>query len=344
MRSLVSVIIPVYNMEGSIEKATDSILAQDYENIEVILVDDGSNDNTLDALNRIAAKDGRVAVLHTENRGAGPARNTGIEASSGKYLYFPDADDYLEPNAISSLVKAMEEEEECDLVVFGYRVSTHEGITISTKVYEAFSNSGEHIRMAYSDYFGMDRRFSIQGAPWNKFFNGDAIRENAIRYPALRRHQDEAFISRYMSHCKRVRFIPDVLYTYFANTVTLEWKKYPVDYADAVAGLNQVWQETICSWNKNDSATRLLVENCIFGLWIKALVLSYSPKMGFNYFQRLKWIKKICVDNAMNKYPMSIAKNVYPKCVLFAIKCRLYCLVMFLLYILNIKRQVSQNK
>ena len=104
MKPLVSIVIPIYNMGDSIESCVKSVLNQDYDNYEVILVDDGSKDNSLEVCNKIAATSALVKVIHTENRGSGPARNTGIENASGRYIYFPDADDYIEPNTISRLV------------------------------------------------------------------------------------------------------------------------------------------------------------------------------------------------------------------------------------------------
>ena len=107
MDELVSIIIPIYNAEESLSGSIHSILAQDYENIEVILVDDGSRDNSLQICKNIASTDPRVQVIHTHNQGSGPARNVGIDHASGRYAYFPDADDTLAPHAISVMVQAM---------------------------------------------------------------------------------------------------------------------------------------------------------------------------------------------------------------------------------------------
>ena len=257
--------------------------------------------------------------MHTENQGSGPARNVGIAESRGRYLYFPDADDYIEPNAISILVDAM-----CngkyDLVVFGYKCVAHEGVQLSVKEYESYEARGDAIRSDYKEFFGMSNKYSIQGAPWNKFFDGETVRMNNIQYPPLRRHQDEGFISRYMCVAKSVRFIPDVLYTYYPNTASIEWKKYPVDYIDAVLGLRDVWDNTILSWNKNDTDTNLMVRQEIFSKTIKALELSYSPKMNLKFFSRIKWISKICKRSDIKKYDFKICGSLYQKCILFLSK------------------------
>ncbi len=343
MNDLVSIIIPVYNMGNSLEGCVWSILEQDYENIEVILVDDGSKDNSYDVCKKIASKDSRVKCIHTENQGSGPARNTGIRESRGRYLYFPDADDFLEPNAVSVLVDAMSDGE-YDLIVFGYRNLTHEGAVISERKYEEFKNTGDAVRADYSDYFGMNRKFSIQGAPWNKFFDGETVRKNNIEYPPLRRHQDEGFISRYVSYCKNIRFIPDVLYTYYQNTVSLEWKKYPVDYIDAVTGLDEVWKQTIIKWNPEDKNTHLLVEKEIFSRLITVLELSYSPKMNFNFWDRLKWIKKVLKKTKFNGYKMEIVGSTYQKAILLCAKLHLHFILSCALYAGIMKSAAKRGK
>ncbi len=343
MKQLVSIIIPVYNMENLIEKSISSILNQDYSNLEIILVDDGSTDESYRVCQQISNLDTRVRCVHSENQGSGPARNIGITESKGRYLYFPDADDFLEVNAISTLVDAM-----CngkyDLIVFGYRCVSHDGDLSFEKKYDQFENSGEDIRHSYSSYFGMNSKHAIQGAPWNKFFDGNVIRDNGILYPALRRHQDEGFISRYVSHCKNVKFIPDVLYVYYQNTVGLEWNKYPVNYIDAVIGLDDVWTKTICSWNCNDNITHQMVNKEIFSKKIKSLELSFSPKLRLNIFTRPKWIRKVSKKSDFSKYNYNVAGSIYQKTVLFFAKVNLYFLLAVVLYIGNYKKRIRQGR
>ena len=97
---LVSIVVPIYNMGNTLERCVNSLLYQSYSNIEILLIDDGSTDNSLEICNELKKKDSRILVYHTENRGSGPARNTGIENANGRYIYFPDADDKLEKDSI----------------------------------------------------------------------------------------------------------------------------------------------------------------------------------------------------------------------------------------------------
>lgn len=295
----VSIVVPVYNMGDKIEICVRSLMEQTYKNIEIILVDDGSKDDSYQHCLHLAEIDSRIIALHTENRGSGPARNYGIEHATGTYIYFPDADDYLEPNAIAILVDAIKDGE-CDLVVFGFRNVNRTGKEISIKSYVSTVRDGDTIRKNYSPYMTTSSEFGIQGAPWNKFFDLSIIKAHGIEYPPLRRHQDEGFIARYMCYAQKVRFIEDVLYTYYVNDLKKEWQKYPVDYIDAVIGLYETRKDTILTWNPEDEKTHDLVANEYICNVIKSLELSFSPKMNFSNKQRKIWMREIIAKSNIN--------------------------------------------
>lgn len=114
---LVSIVIPVYNVEKYFSECVESVLSQTYGDLEIILVDDGSTDSSGRLCDGFAEKDGRIKVVHTENSGLSAARNNGFDVCAGKYVYFLDSDDYLDPDAIAGLA-ATAEKENADLVFF----------------------------------------------------------------------------------------------------------------------------------------------------------------------------------------------------------------------------------
>ena len=330
MMDLVSIVVPIYNMEDSIDNTIDSLLAQDYENYEVILVDDGSTDNSYQLCKKRELEDKRIRTIHTCNQGSGPARNKGIEQARGKWIYFPDADDLLVSNAISIMV-AGTNDGECDLVVFGFKNVDTKGNVVSVKNYEDIIKDAENIRQGYSDYMTTKSRYGIQGAPWNKLFSVEVIREHKIEFPPLRRHQDEGFIARYMCHAQKVHFISGILYTYFTNDLSREWQKYPVNYLDAVIGLNETRKNTILSWNAADTITHDMIKREYICNVIKALELSFSPKMRFNRKERKEWIiESIKKTGIVNVVPPSIVGG-YQKKVIVLIRKQQYGLLYYLL-------------
>lgn len=116
-QALVSVIIPVYNVENYLRECIDSVINQTYRNIEIILVDDGSTDSSGKICEEYLDKDPRVTVIHQKNSGLSAARNAGFDACTGKYVYFIDSDDYIDPGALATLVD-IAEKDNSDIVFF----------------------------------------------------------------------------------------------------------------------------------------------------------------------------------------------------------------------------------
>ena len=107
MKDMISVIMPVYNVAQYLPQSIESVLNQDYRNMELILIDDGSKDASGEICDRYARSDSRVRVIHQKNGGAAAAKNAGLRAASGEYLSFVDSDDYLQPNVYGYMVRTL---------------------------------------------------------------------------------------------------------------------------------------------------------------------------------------------------------------------------------------------
>lgn len=329
----ISVIVPVYNMAAKLKDCLTSLLSQTYGNYEIILVDDGSTDGSSEVCDSIAAADARVRVIHTANQGSGPARNEGIRIAAGDFAYFPDADDLIEKDALSVMAKAVDESH-CDLLVFGYKYVAANGRTISVKSYENSLLDGASIRADYSEFMTMDGRYGIQGAPWNKLFKLKIIKENQLAFPALRRHQDDAFIGLYMGYVSSVQFIGDVLYTYYTNDLQREWDKYPANYLDSVIGVLDCQKKSILLWNPEDTKTRDIILTGYICRVIKVLELSFSPKMNFNKKQRIQWQLDVINRSKISDYDLSdVFRMPYQLHILRYIKNQQYSYMYMLLLI-----------
>ncbi|MBO7095774.1 MAG: glycosyltransferase family 2 protein, partial [Lachnospiraceae bacterium] len=113
--ALISIIIPVYNAAKYLERSVGSVLKQSYRNLEIITVDDGSTDDSLELLNSFASSDSRVKVIHKENGGSSSARNAGLKAATGEYIGFIDADDYIEYDMYENLARLLDEDPKTDV-------------------------------------------------------------------------------------------------------------------------------------------------------------------------------------------------------------------------------------
>lgn len=130
MNKKVSVIVPVYNLESYIERCLDSLLMQDYDDLEIILVNDGSTDKSLEIIEKYAQQSESIIVINQKNSGVSSARNAGIEKATGFFIAFVDGDDYVDSDFISTLVEGFENGAELSMV--GYRIIKSDGICQET--------------------------------------------------------------------------------------------------------------------------------------------------------------------------------------------------------------------
>lgn len=334
---LVSVIVPVFNMEGSLEKCIGSILNQTYKHLEVILVDDGSQDRSYQVCKTLCLKDSRVRCFHTDNFGAGHARNYGIDRSTGSYLYFPDADDDIKENALEILVE-LATNTSSDIVVFGYDIIDKKGNVVFEKNYQKACVDADDLRNDYSECMGKDDVWSIQGAPWNKFFSASLIKDNNVRFPDLRRHQDEVFISRSMCYSKRIAFCEEKLYVYYQNDLSKEWLKYPINYIDSVIGLYNSRKETVLTWNTNNKELKSFVEKEYICNSIRAMELCFAPKFNMNKkTDRQAYIAEV-IEKAQltfHDFPEQYSGMKYQRCIANSLSDldKLYMIMCFKVYV-----------
>lgn len=312
---MVSIIVPVYNMGDKLTDSVHTLTKQTYQNIELILVDDGSKDNSLEVCMQLAAEDERIRVYHTENHGSGPARNHGIANATGKYLYFPDADDYVAPNAIETMLRCAELND-ADMVLCGYQYIGKNDVVLSERKYKPTVVDAQDIRNRYAFYKVLSPDYGLCGAPWNKLFRKSVVDDYHLEYPPLRRHQDEGFIARFIGKAKTVVFIEEVLYKYLANDQRAEWQKYPVDYIDAVIGLYECRKQDVLTWNTSDQDTKALIANEFICNFIKALELSFSPKFDFDARERKQWMVKQIERSKITEIDIPRITGKYQKIVL----------------------------
>ena len=202
---LVSVIIPVYNTEKYLRRCLDSVVNQTLQELEILLVDDGSTDRSLSILreyeNRYPAK---VRVLTKENGGQATARNLGIKLSIGKYIGFVDSDDYVDTSMYETLYKAAKENQ-CDMVECHYRYLCVEG-----KKIKKYRTRG-HIRQYKNQ---KDMFINAQVSPCNKLFKREVLMQEGVDFPEGFIYEDTAFYIKAIPFIKNEKFINKHLYYY----------------------------------------------------------------------------------------------------------------------------------
>lgn len=204
-----SIIIPVYKAEKYLAECLDSIFCQNVPDIEVITVNDGSPDRSLDILRDYERRYPSLHVIDQPNQGVSVARNAGLDVATGEYIMFVDPDDRVEPT-INKLLDEARDAGNPDLVIAGYTSISASGMrSPHTLPHAYFDNRTDALNtlMAYDSNLYM--------APWSKLYRHDVIRESGCRFvPGLNRYQDSVFNCQWLPHISTVLFSETYIYIY----------------------------------------------------------------------------------------------------------------------------------
>ena len=263
MEPLVTVAIAAYNVERFLQDGIRSVLSQTYKNLEILLVDDGSTDSTPFLCDEIAKQDSRIKVIHKENGGLGSARNVGIDKAKGKYLYFFDVDDYIEPNLVEENVK-MAEEKNSDLIIFGYyakfeNMNTEE--LISLKEHDIHSN--EDLKRIYCDELLWMKHGN--GFAWNKFYRLNFLKEYDFHFGDQRIQQDEPFNMQLYPKLNNVYISPKAYYHYVIYSNNNAGSRYLPHKADIITDVYHKFMDFYNDWDLDDARVLDYIEKRFVG-------------------------------------------------------------------------------
>lgn len=307
---LISVIVPVYNVEKYLEQCVNSIINQSYKDIEIILVNDGSTDNSGNICNELAQKDNRIIVIHKENGGLGLARNSGLDVAKGEYVTFVDSDDYIETNSIEDMYN-MVVEEKIDTCIGGFIRVLDDTTVVGRKQYESKIYENEKVLTELLPKLigsSTKEKDAIRMSVWNAMYSMKIIKDNNLRFPSERQYisEDIIFDLDYYKYAKRVAISDNCNYNYRVNVESLT-KSYNPKRFELTKALYQKELEKIKELNIFEQADYRLKRQLF--IYIKACIKQENIKKSkLTYTQALKNIKNICEDemvqNAINNYPV----------------------------------------
>lgn len=215
---LISVIIPVYNVEIYFSRCLESIIGQTYKKIEIILIDDGSTDNSGKICDKYALNDKRIKVIHASNKGPAATRNIGIENSKGTFIFFLDADDFIENNALNLLIENYRRTK-ADIIIGDFRKindnnsnpdSGHGRILLESKLLTK-KDIIDYIRC----YLKKPNSFQLFAYSWGRLFKSSIIKDNNMHFDeSLRTFEDVAFNFDYLNHVEKVSFLKETIYNH----------------------------------------------------------------------------------------------------------------------------------
>lgn len=254
---LISVIVPVYNVEHYLNRCVDSILAQTYSDLEILLVDDGSTDSSGAICDAYARQDARVQVIHKKNAGQAAARNDAIDIARGSYLGFVDSDDFIDCRMFEILYQDLTEHDAQISIVTFQEFTEEKEVTVSRNLMSIECQAGEKIlqKLLLEEKIG---DFS-----WNKLYRRELFKE--IRYPVGRMMEDQGIMYKLVDQCTKVTYRPIRLYFYYQrpdSTLHRRTLKFYEDKWDMGCQRYQYIREKYPDMLENDAAMMKIVEHC----------------------------------------------------------------------------------
>lgn len=337
-QGLVTVVLPIYNVEKYLDRCIKSVVNQTYENLEIILVDDESPDRCPEMCEEWAKRDKRIKVIHKKNAGLGIARNSGIDNANGEYICFVDSDDYVALDTIEKAY-ALAKKEQADIVTFGfYNVKSNGSVRgkyipkPEKKLYE-----GEEIQVSFlPDLIGPDtstgRETNLWMSAWAAFYSMQLIHRSDWRFVSEREiiSEDVYSLLRLYKNVERVAVLQEALYFYCENVTSLthtykkdRFEKIKLFYDESI----RVCEELEYNKNVKDRLSYPFISNSIAALKMIACANCEKQERESAIYAILKDQK---LHDVISNTDMRHEK-ILRKALLIAIKCKFYSLAKLMI-------------
>ncbi len=335
---LISVIIPVYNVEQYLNRCVDSVINQTYKNLEIILVDDGSTDNSGKICDEYALKDNRIMVVHKKNGGAGSARNAGLDIAKGEYIGFVDSDDYIEPDMYEFLYDLLLQNKAdvscCNM--FDYKDGSY--IPSSNLQMDGFFNLEQ-----MDGFFNLEEVLCLKGGlyVWNKLFLRNSIGNLRFNEKLKFGVEDLYFNFEILKKIKNIIFSKKAKYYYWDNRNSLTRKKQHKRQKRQILDLIEFYDEAIkyCKENK----MRKVIDNYkkrLFYWIIKFLFIISQDKCEQEESLKflLQYVRKEITYWLFGNCSIKTKIFLLLSCINFNLASKIYRLILKLKLKLKLKR------
>lgn len=261
---LVSIVVPVYNVEQYLPKCLDSLINQTLKNIEIICVNDGSTDGSLDILKEYEKKDTRIRIICKKNGGQSSARNMGMAVARAEYMGFLDSDDWVEPDTYECAYVSIKS---ADMVCFGTNI-------VGDTMIDRRDADRKYYRVKYRGLQPLtdDIRLNTDVSVWNKLFSTKIIRDNDLQFPTGRLYEDYSFCWKYMLLCNTAYYIPEYKHNYLrreGSTManTFNTNKRAMDHLSIFLDLYR-FAEGKQLWDGREDTLNSMFLNCFWFAYI----------------------------------------------------------------------------
>ena len=318
---LVSIVVPVYNVEKFLEKLIYSLITQTYENFEVILVDDGSPDNSGSICDKFSVQDKRIKVIHKKNAGVSEARNTGIDAATGDFIVFVDGDDWLEPDAVAYYVSLITETQS-DMAISDKNFTTRDRIQTENDCFEIWTSEKATAEFLYP-------RISI--GCWNKIFRMDFLHRNNFRFTMKISGEGMHFVVSAAQKANHVGIGHKKVYNYRLNNVNSAVTKYRLDMGIyAQKSINAIKAELFLKTPQVlDALNWHIWKNYSYVIFL--IIATDSKKENFTLFRN-------CRNNLLTRLPSVLIKSKV------SVKQKIYMILQAFAPVLMAKRRLRRER
>lgn len=292
MKPLLSVIVPVYNVEKYLKRCLESILVQSWNDYEIILVDDGSTDSSAQICDLYAEKYEMIRVIHKENKGLSDTRNRGIEKASGEYVYFPDSDDWLEPNTFSELSDVIEELT-YDIISFNREFVTSEEDKLISAKSRIQKLSGKQALLE------MLKQRDVTGFANDKIYRKKLFLDNDIEFPVGKYYEDLGTNYKLFLKATKVYVTNQKYYHYLItnpDSITQSWNEQKLQ--DMFGFYREIYYSPLVREKFEELEIEILQAFYINGL-IHILSSLYKSNISAQYSDIEKDIKQEIVKNSL---------------------------------------------
>lgn len=300
MKELISIVVPIYNVEKFLSECIESILNQSYKNLEILLIDDGSTDGSGKICDEYLKKDSRIKVIHKKNGGLSDARNTGTLNSHGKYICYLDSDDYIEKDYVKLMYKAIKKNK-TNICQCGINYVDESGKYIKSIGYDETSVM-DAVQMIKDMY--LDGRIENIVA-WNRMYKTEIMKRNL--YPVGKIHEDEFVTYRVLYEEKNISVIKEKLHNYRQQSSSIMKAKYSLKRLHPV----DAYFERIAYFKENNENELYYLCMNYFLLFLRnnAYKVLNELKEEKIYKDLIKNYRKVYLECGYNKY-VRITANI----------------------------------
>lgn len=317
-----SVIIPVYNVEKYIDRCLKSVISQRYNDLEIIVIDNGSTDRSGSICDSYANEYANISVYHIENHGVGPARNFGLSKARGEFIYFVDSDDYLVGNLFAEFEDKLAPD--LDLLVFSYYNSFEQELTERNRTKKSLPYSGSYDKndftTIFTELFLSDMLYTV----WNKFYRREFLIENNISFEKYELGEDVRFNLNVYRNVNRVYLSQESYYVYVIGRKGSAMSGYNPKRLQYQLQELKLVDSLLKDWHINSSN----LDNTVKARILMSNIHNIS-KQNLPVTKKVKLVKEICKSKDMADFIRNDSSLLNPL-IKMLLKCRMYIVLIYL--------------